>query len=39
MPWCLDWIRTSSLRRDGGWEHEDKKNRNQKAKASKGAQG
>jgi len=28
MPWSLDWVRTSALRRDGGWEHEDKKNKN-----------
>lgn len=27
MPWQLDWVRTSNLRKDGEWEHETKKNR------------
>ncbi len=29
MPWDLDWVRTSALRKDGSWEHEhrgDRKN-------------
>lgn len=25
MPWELDWVRTSYLRKDGEWEHESKK--------------
>lgn len=27
LPWALDWVRTSNLRRDGNWEHETKGNR------------
>ena len=26
MPWSLDWVRTSNLRKDGAWEHESKGN-------------
>ena len=22
MPWSLDWVRTSALKKDGTWEHE-----------------
>ena len=28
LPWCLDWIRTSALTKDGKWLHETKHNRN-----------
>jgi len=28
MPWMLDWIRCSALRKDGKWENETKKDRN-----------
>ena len=28
LPWELDWIRTSVLRKDGVWETEDRKHRN-----------
>jgi hypothetical protein len=28
LPWAYDWVRTSYLRDDGGWEHEVKGNRN-----------
>lgn len=27
VPWKLDWVRTSNLRKDGKWEHETKKER------------
>lgn len=26
LPWSMDWVRTSTLRRDGTWEHETKGN-------------
>lgn len=28
MPWCLDWVRTSALDKNGEWIHENKENRN-----------
>lgn len=28
MPWALEWVRTSALKKNGTWEHETKRNKN-----------